>query len=134
MDTLQEASESALFETDNLPTDIPTIEERVVWILGRATARAPIAVRPLIRSLLLPKLATLDSATLTENLEAVRTVLLPWVLGDGGYQSEPECWLNPEHVGHWTKDCPDRATGDHGQAKRPVLLLREDGLGEDDPS
>jgi hypothetical protein len=64
-----------------LPT-LPTVQARTAWLLGRVTDKAPTMVRPLIRSMLLPKLEQLDEASLTEALGALQTTILPWLIGD----------------------------------------------------
>ena len=78
---------------EDLP-NLPTIQDRVAWLLGRLTEQTPKPVRPMIRSLLLPKLATLDDASLTETLVVFQDVILPWVLtgvpSDGGASADED--------------------------------------------
>lgn len=68
-------------ESDDLPS-LPTVKDRTAWLLGKATGKTPPMVRPLIRSMLLPKLEALDSESLTAALTYLQETVLPWLIGD----------------------------------------------------
>jgi hypothetical protein len=65
---------------ETLPS-LPTVRARTTWLLAKATAQTPAMVRPLIRSLLLPKLEQLDSESLETALLFLQETVLPWLVG-----------------------------------------------------
>jgi hypothetical protein len=67
---------------------LPTVQARTAWLLGRATDKAPAAIRPIVRSMLLPKLEALDSTSLLEALTVLQTAVLPWLIGDNTNDAE----------------------------------------------
>ena len=70
---------------ESFPTDLTTPLQRAAWIMGRMLEQVPGPVRPIIRSMLLPKLETLSSEDLIDSLVTIKDSLLPWVLwGDTG--------------------------------------------------
>lgn len=106
--------------SSDLPSlsDLPTPMERTAYVLGRMLDSAPKLAQPVLRSLLLPRLATLDSVALTEALDTLRNDLLPWLI-DGSRPGEP----TPVPV-EPVQDTSGRALSVRG----------EDGLGENDTS
>ena len=88
MSDVVENALSTLTETE-LPA-LPTAKDRVAWLLGKMNEQAPLMVRPMIRSLLLPKLEALDEQSLTETLVVLQTVILPWLVGAGGSQQQDD--------------------------------------------
>jgi hypothetical protein len=81
-----------LIDPEALP-NLPTTMERMAWLLGRLTDQIPAVARPLVRSMLLPALERQDSASLTEILVTIQTVVLPWVIGDDasdGFDAGPD--------------------------------------------
>jgi hypothetical protein len=72
---------------NELPS-LPTPQQRTAWLLGRVTDKAPAMARPLIRSMLLPKLEQLDSESLVETLVFLQTVVLPWLI-EGDLAADP---------------------------------------------
>jgi hypothetical protein len=76
--------------------NLPTVRERTAWLMGRVTDKTPTLVRPIVRSMLLPKLEALDSESLTEALELLRTVVLPWVLN--GPSDEPDLTADEDYA------------------------------------
>lgn len=70
------------FDPNEFPDrdSLPTIEERVGFLMGRMLEQAPPLARPVLRSMLLPKLETLSSESLAEILGDLHGVVLPWLL------------------------------------------------------
>ena len=67
------------------PDELPTVEERTAYLMGLMLDQAPSFARPILRSMLLPKLETLSSESLAATLQFLQDVILPWVLtGDTG--------------------------------------------------
>lgn len=70
------------FDPNEFPDkdSLPTVEERVGFLMGQMLQAAPPLARPVLRSMLLPKLETLNSESLAEILEDLNGVVLPWLL------------------------------------------------------
>lgn len=67
--------------------ELPTVSHRTAYLLGRMLEQAPAMARPVMRSMLLPKLEGLDEASLVATLELLRGSILPWLITgdiDGG--------------------------------------------------
>lgn len=96
--------------------ELPTIQHRTAYLLGLMLEQAPAMARPVMRSMLLPKLEGLDSESLTGTLEQLRDVVLPWLItGDTGGATIDGSSL------------PD-------QGERAMSVRGEDGQREDDVS
>lgn len=104
---------ASIAPNEPFPTDLETPSERAAWLMGHLLEAAPSMARPIIRSMLLPKLEQLDEGSLIETLVLIKDQVLPWVLsGDVG--------VDPE-------------AGFHDQSGREDAVRGADGVWQDDP-
>ena len=118
--------------------ELPTIEERVAWLLGKMLQQAPTMARPILRSMLLPRLEQLPSEALIETLGIFRDQILPWLLDD-----QPVVPSGDPLQSNWCYACGQAVpTGEvhvervglSDQAERALRVPGTDGIREDDPS
>ena len=110
---------------ESFPTDLGTPMERAAWMLGRLLEQAPALARPVIRSMLLPRLETLNSEDLIASLAMIKDQVLPWVMfGDTGHSASDDD--DPEVPGYVEPQVLQDQSGREG------ALRRADGEWQDD--